>query len=835
MLTAEEMKQENWQVYKFGGTSLADGTCLEQVCGLIHQNVCPNLIVLVSAMAGVTDSLLKVVQTKHLEPINPFLDLYQQTVENLINDPSVTRGLQDSLESDIETIKQIFASLESNQLSHSKTSIIIGFGEIWSARLLVSLLAQKNSQDPLMREVHELNARKIIHVFHGEMGPIVDWSKSQLGLEKEKNKYTGILVMGGFLAADLDTNPTTLGRNGSDFSASIIASLTDAESVTIWTDVDGVMTGNPNQVSGVKIIHQMSYDEAAELAYFGAKVIHPKMMSPLIKKNIPIFIKNTFNPNTQGTEISATTNKKQTVKGITTIDNVALVNLEGTGMIGVPGTANRLYSCLQAAGVSVILITQASSEHSICFAVKNESINLVEQVIKKEFAQEFTSGDLQDLEIKTNCNIIAVVGSGMTGTKGIAARFFKAISDAGVNVKAIAQGSSEKNISAVVSQSDATKALESIHSAFFSQSIDLVIGIVGFGNVAREFFNQLQKQSKAIEADSDIQLKVVAIANSRNMILKKSAIKESEINQLSQEQNSENKSDLNKILEHLVATPGAIKVMVDCTASEDVPAMYKSFFDSGIHVITANKKGLSGPIELYEEIMRHSKSNWKSFYYEATAGAGLPFIKSLQDLILTGDKVNEIEGIFSGTLSYLFNTYDGSIPFSKVISDAKDMGFTEPDPREDLSGMDVARKLVILAREMNLKITTDDVSVESLVDHDLEDLSVDGYLEKLKDYDAEMKEKLDQAQKNNKVLRYIARLNSSGSATVKLEEVDSNHPFTRLKGSENIIIFKTERYSDYPLVHRGAGAGPSVTAAGIFADLLMVSIQLERFKGLNTD
>jgi aspartokinase/homoserine dehydrogenase 1 len=275
--------------------------------------------------------------------------------------------------------------------------------------------------------------------------------------------------------------------------------------------------------------------------------------------------------------------------------------------------------------------------------------------------------------------------------------------------------------------------------------------------------------------------------------------------------------------------------MVDCTASEDVPAMYKSFFDSGIHVITANKKGLSGPIELYEEIMRHSKSNWKSFYYEATAGAGLPFIKSLQDLILTGDKVNEIEGIFSGTLSYLFNTYDGSIPFSKIISDAKDMGFTEPDPREDLSGMDVARKLVILAREMNLKITTDDVSVESLVDHDLEDLSVDGYLDKLKDYDAEMKEKLDQAQKKNKVLRYIARLNPSGSATVKLEEVDSDHPFAQLKGSENIIIFKTERYSDYPLVHRGAGAGSSVTAAGIFADLLMVSIQLERFKGLNTD
>ena len=834
MFKAKKMKQENWQVYKFGGTSLADGTCLERACELIHQNACLNLIVVVSAMAGVTDSLFKALQTKNLEPIQPFMDLYQETIEKLIKEPAAVRSLEDSFESDIEKIQQIFTSLASGQLSHTETSIIIGFGEVWSARLLISLLAQNNAQDPLMRDIHELDARKIINVSHGEMGPIVDWNKSQLGLEKEKNKITGILVMGGFLATDLDTNPTTLGRNGSDFSASIIAFLSNAESVTIWTDVDGVMTGDPNQVSGAKIISQMSYDEAAELAYFGAKVIHPKMMSPLIKKNIPIFIRNTFNPNSLGTEISAVTNKKQSVKGITTIDDVALVNLEGTGMIGVPGTANRLYSCLQAAGVSIILITQASSEHSICFAVKNESVNLVEQVIKKEFKQEFSSGDLENLQVKNNCNIIAVVGSGMSGTKGIAAGFFKAISDAGVNVKAIAQGSSEQNISAVVNQDDATKAMESIHSAFFSESIDLIIGILGFGNVAREFFNQLQKRSKAIEVDSDINLKVVAIANSRNMLLKESAITESEINQLSEEENSE-KSDVHKIVDHLVSTPGAIKVVVDCTASEDVPAMYKLIFASGIHVITANKKGLSGPIELYEEIMQYSKSNRKSFYYETTAGAGLPFIKSLRDIILTGDKVHEIEGIFSGTLSYLFNTYDGSVPFSKIISDAKDLGFTEPDPREDLSGMDVARKLVILAREMNLKINTDDIDLQSLVDQELKDLSVDGYFEKLKDYDSEMQEKFQQAQKNNKVLRYIAKLDSSGAASVKLEEVDSDHPFAQLKGSENIIIFQTERYSDYPLVHRGPGAGSSVTAAGIFADLLMVSTQLDRLKGLNVD
>ena len=392
----------------------------------------------------------------------------------MIRNPESIKSLEDSFASDIEKIQQIFGSLESGQLSHAETSIIIGFGEVWSARLLISFLAENNSQDPLKREIHELNAYKIINVSHGDMGPIVDWSKSKLGFEKENNNTTGIFVIGGFLATDLNTSPTTLGRNGSDFSASIIASLSNAESVTIWTDVDGVMTGDPNQVSGAKIISQMSYDEAAELAYFGAKVIHPKMMSPLIKKNIPIFIRNTFNPNSLGTEISAANNKKQAVKGITSIDDVALINLEGTGMIGIPGTTNRLYDCLQAAEISIILITQASSEHSICFAVKNESAKLVEQVIRKEFTEEFSSGDLQDLQVQNNCNIIAVVGSGMSGTKGIAVGFFKAIFDAGVNVKAIAQGSSEQNISAVVNQNDAKKAVESIHSAFFSHSIDLI-------------------------------------------------------------------------------------------------------------------------------------------------------------------------------------------------------------------------------------------------------------------------------------------------------------------------------------------------------------------------
>jgi len=824
------MKNENIDVYKFGGSSLSDSDCLRDVCDLIHQNTSDNIIIVVSAMSGVTNQLLAITQEKNHRNRDWVIDHFKKTLKEINIDSEKKTELMANFSNNMETIDNLIAL---NQFDPDKTeeNPVLGFGEVWSSNIIFNLLVTLSSKDPQRREVHFLNPLDIINLSYGEMGPMVNWEKSLDAFNRETQNKSGIFIMGGFLASDNNQEPTNLGRNGSDYSASILGSLADAKSVSIWTDVDGIMTGDPNQIDRAKIIEQMSYDEAMELAYFGAKVIHPKTMSPLMTKGIPIYIRNTFNPNSTGTKIVLESTECKSVKGMTTIDDLSLINLEGAGMIGVPGTAKRLFSCLSDAGISVVLITQASSEHSICFAINDKDSGRIESVVRDEFLVDFENGNLQKLQIQDHCSIVAVVGSGMSGTKGIAAKFFRAMSDSRTNVMAIAQGSSEKNISAVVKTDDVSNAIHSMHQAFFDQSIDVNIGIIGYGNVGKEFFNQLQNQRKKLEEDSDIRLNIIAVSNSGNMVLKNNHIESNDLDNIAAEQ-ATNALDL---IDHISQSNGAIKILIDCTTSEDIPKIYKNAFISDIHVIAANKKGVSGSMDLYQEIMHYSKSTKKSFHYETTAGAGLPFIKTLQDLNMTGDQVNEIEGVFSGTLSYLFNNYDGELEFSKMVADAREKGFTEPDPRDDLSGMDVARKLVILAREMNLSIGISDVSVESLVPEKLRDISVDDYLDQLSEYDEAMNLKLAEARNNNKVLRYIAKLDSSGEASVKLDAISIDHPFAELKGSENVIKYMTERYSDYPLVHKGPGAGAEVTAAGIFSDLLMVVQHIDRFNPFITE
>ena len=824
------MKNDNLDIYKFGGSSLADSDCLRHVCDLIHQNSSDNIIIVVSAMSGVTNQLLAITQEKNDRNWDGVIDHFKKTLKEINIDSEKKTELMANFSNNMETIDNLIAL---NQFDPGKTeeNPVLGFGEVWSSNIIFNLLVTLSSKDPQRREVHFLNPLDIINLSYGEMGPMVNWEKSLDAFNRETQNKSGIFIMGGFLASDNNQEPTNLGRNGSDYSASILGSLAEAKSVSIWTDVDGIMTGDPNQIDRAKIIEQMSYDEAMELAYFGAKVIHPKTMSPLMTKGIPIYIRNTFNPNSTGTKIVLESNERKSVKGMTTIDDLSLINLEGAGMIGVPGTAKRLFSCLSDAGISVVLITQASSEHSICFAINDKDSARIESVVRDEFLVDFENGNLQKLQIQDHCSIVAVVGSGMSGTKGIAAKFFRAMSDSRTNVMAIAQGSSEKNISAVVKTDDVSNAIHSMHQAFFDQSIDVNIGIIGYGNVGKELFNQLQNQRKNLEEDSDIRLNIIAVSNSANMTLKNNHIESNELDNIAAEQ-ATNALDL---IDHISQSNGAIKILIDCTTSEDIPKIYKNAFISDIHVIAANKKGVSGSMDLYQEIMHYSKSTKKSFHYETTAGAGLPFIKTLQDLNMTGDQVNEIEGVFSGTLSYLFNNYDGELEFSKMVADAREKGFTEPDPRDDLSGMDVARKLVILAREINLSIGINDVSVESLVPEKLRDISVVDYLDQLSEYDETMNLRLAEARNNNKVLRYIAKLDSSGKASVKLNAISIDHPFAELKGSENVIKYKTERYSDYPLVHKGPGAGAEVTAAGIFSDLLKVVQHIDRFNPFITE
>lgn len=810
------MSKNNWQIYKFGGSSLNDSDCINKVCNLIKGNSSENLIVVVSAMSGMTNQLLEYSQSKDESILQTISDRYLQTLNATLKDESFIENVINEFNQDLVSIRER-ASLDSGVTLNIEDNQILGYGEIWSSRLIKSVLNQASS-DLSGRDLHLINPLDVITIYHTDMGANIDWAESKKLFNKEFSGKQGIFIMGGFLARKSDSFATNLGRNGSDYSASIMGSLAEAKDVSIWTDTNGIMTADPNQIQTAKTIKKMSYDEAIELAYFGAEVIHEKTMLPLMNKGIPIYIRNTFNPESNGTEISSKMNGLQSVKGITTIDNITLVNIEGSGMIGVPGTVKRLFSCLSNAEISIVLITQASSEHSICFAIDDKYSDQIENVIKNEFSNDFQNGNLQQLQIQNNCSIIAVVGSGMSGTKGIATQFFKAITQSEVNIMAIAQGSSEKNISVVVKKDDLRRAVESVHNAFFIGKTDLIIALVGFGNVGQEFYRQVQAQKEIILKNFNVEINFVAIANSSQMILDE-LISDSAIASLIAKDESCQASNVESTIDYLATTPANLKVLIDCTASDHIPDLYSSCFESGINVIAANKKGLSGPLSRYQDIMRSAIDNKQTFLYETTAGAALPFIKSVKDLIISGDQIEEIEGVFSGTLSYLFNSYNGSVPFSKIVTDARNQGYTEPDPRDDLSGMDVARKLVILARELGLMIEVNNIEIENLVNEAHRDLSIESYLQEIVNDDAAMEDKLNQAIKDNKVLRYVAQLDHNGKASVKLDTLNNDHPFSELVGTENIIKFKTKRYSDYPLVHKGPGAGPEVTASGIFGDL----------------
>ena len=811
------MSQKEWQVYKFGGTSMKNADALKQVANLITNSDSDNLIVVVSAMGGMTDDLLKFSQTKDSKLLEEIETRYSSTIKDLLNGESNQLSLEDAFKEDINTIKQLV-----DQFDYSSVNVednpILGFGEIWSSKLLNAYLDSLGEV-----QTSWVNPMEFLTIENQEMGTNVHWSMSKKAFIDCIEGLAGKVIMGGFIASDEDGNPTNLGRNGSDYSASIIGSLSEAKSVTIWTDVDGVLTGDPRVVAKARIIEQMTYEEAVELSYFGAEVIHPKTMAPLMHKDMPLYIRNTFNPHSQGTCISSEIKNIRAVKGITTIKGIALVNIEGTGMIGVPGIVNRLGNVLQEANISVVLISQASSEHSICFAVRERDAQKAADLIQQEFKSDFANDNLNKIQIEEDCSILAIVGSGMTGTKGIAARFFNAISSSQTNVIAIAQGSSEKNISVVIKSEEMNRATSFVHDAFFSSSSQVSIAILGYGSIGQELHQQILNERKEIFKRENISLDIVGITNSKKMMLKDGNIDLQAAKGVSDKNESMDQADTDELINHMIRKSASKRIIVDTSASDKTPDLYKKIFENEISIVTANKKGLSGEIERYHSIMKSKISNDVDFLYETTAGAALPFIKSVSDIATSSDKVRKIEGIFSGTLAYLFNTFDDSIPFSKLVNEALQKGFTEPDPRDDLSGMDVARKLVILAREMCLDLNVEDINVESLVDRDHVSLSVNEYLEEMKSQDEKMRDRYLDARKNNEKLAYVAQLDEKGNASVSLINLSDDHPFFGLKGTENIIAIHSDFYSEYPLVLRGPGAGREVTASGVFFDLLSIA------------
>ncbi|MEM9209024.1 MAG: bifunctional aspartate kinase/homoserine dehydrogenase I, partial [Pseudomonadota bacterium] len=613
----------------------------------------------------------------------------------------------------------------------------------------------------------------------------------------------------------------------SDYSAAILAALTDAETLTIWTDVDGVLSGDPRRIPEAQIIDSLTYDEAMDLAYFGAKVIHPQTMGPAVMKSIPIFIRNTFNADAQGSRISVRGQADNAIKGVTTVDNLAIVNVEGAGMIGVPGTADRLFGSLRGAGVSVALISQASSEHSICVAVPEAVAELAKRVISAAFAEELEAGQIQRVEVETDQSILAVVGDNMVGLPGVAGRFFSTLGSAGVNVRAIAQGSSERNISAVVDTVDAERALRAVHSGFYLSAKTLSIGLLGPGTVGGELLSQIESRTDWLREKFNLDLRIRAIARSRTMLLGDRRVDLA--NWRAAMDSDAVDFDTERFERHVHADHLPHAVIIDCTASEDIASRYAGWLERGIHVVTANKKAFSGPAAYYEQLQQSAQRGGTQYFYETTVGAALPIIGTLRKLLDTGDRIHSIDGILSGTLAYLFNVFDGSKPFSEIVRDARSNGYTEPDPRDDLSGMDVARKLTILARELGVPVEIGDFPVENLIPEALRELDIDGFLDGLSAYDETMLGLYQKADAAGCKLRYVASLAEDGKLSVGLQQVPADSALSQVQLTDNIVRFKSDRYALNRLVVQGPGAGPEVTAGGVFGDLLELAQHLDGF------
>lgn len=812
----------SWIVHKFGGSSLADAARFSNVANIVESQPGPRKMVVVSAMGGVTDALLELVATAEAggdvgPGIEGLRERYEAAVVELLGpgDHAPLSPFQSEL-ADMSSVLKALALVGS--ASHRSRDLISGLGELWSARLLTALLESRSTAGA----VEFLDARDVLVVEPGEMGPAVRWDACREKLEQRlPSAFEGTIVVTGFIARDPAGLQTNLGRNGSDFSASIFAALLSAREVNIWTDVDGVMSGDPRRIPESQVIQRLSYSEAMELAYFGAKVIHPQTMAPAVGQSIPIRIRNSFAPQVEGTVISSDPDQASLVKGITAVDGVALVNLEGAGMIGVPGTADRLFGALRQAGVSVVLISQGSSEHSICFAVPESAATEVKHVVERAFATELAQGQVQRVEVSAPCSILAVVGDGMAGLPGIAGQFFGTLGRAGINVRAIAQGASERNISAVIDGNQTTRALRAVHSSFYLSHKTISIGLVGPGAVGRALLGQIDTNRERLQREFGLDLRVRGVAASRRMWLADKALPQQF--QAGEEQSTE----MDTFTRHVQAEHLPHTLIIDCSAAQVIADRYQSWLEQGIHVITPNKKAHSGSIEQYEALQSNSLRGDAQFLYEATVGAGLPVIQTLRDLVRTGDRVRRISGIFSGTLAYLFNVYDGSVPFSQIVRDAKLKGYTEPDPRDDLSGMDVARKLVILAREAGLGLELEQLSISSLVPEALAEGSAEDFLDGLAAHDGGFAERLEAAEAVGEVLRYVGSVDlGSGEGEVALQSFPRQHPFATIALTDNIIQFETERYCDNPLIIRGPGAGPEVTAAGIFADVLRLCATL---------
>lgn len=831
---SEVPKGDMWSVHKFGGTCMGTAKRIRTVADIIVQDSSERKLVIVSAMSKVTDMMYNLVhkaQSRDDSYITALDDVFEKhllTAKELLDVDDLERFLC-LLHNDISNLKAMLRAIYiAGHATESFSDFVVGHGELWAAQML-SYVINKNG-----RPCCWMDTRDVLIVEPNSSSQVdPNYVESERRLEKWfVRQPPDIIIATGFIASTPQNIPTTLKRDGSDFSAAILGALLRARQVTIWTDVDGVFSADPRKVSEAVILRTLSYQEAWEMSYFGANVLHPRTIIPVMKYNIPIVIRNIFNLSASGTMICQQPEKENgdgmimesVVKAFATIDNLALVNVEGTGMAGVPGTASAIFGAVKDVGANVIMISQASSEHSICFAVPEKEVKAVADILHSKFRQALDAGRLSQVEVIYNCSILAAVGQKMASTPGVSATLFDALAKANINVRAIAQGCSEYNITVVLKQDDCIRGLRAAHSRFYLSKTTLAVGLIGPGLIGSTLLDQLRDQAAVLKESFNIDLRVMGITGSKTMVLSNSGIDLTKWREHQKE-----KADLEKFVQHVHENhffPNT--VLVDCTADSNIASRYYDWLRKGIHVITPNKKANSGPLDRYLKLRKLQRKSYTHYFYEATVGAGLPIIRTLQGLLETGDKILQIEGIFSGTLSYIFNNFKGTRSFSDVVSEAKMAGYTEPDPRDDLSGSDVARKVIILARESDLKLELSDIPIQSLVPELLRDCSsAEDFLQKLPDFDDGFSKERNDAEAKGEVLRYVGVVDAvNNKGVVELRRYKKDHPFAQLCGSDNIIAFTTQRYRDQPLIIRGPGAGAEVTAGGVFSDILRLASYL---------
>lgn len=812
------------RVLKFGGSSVANAERIGKVKQIVLSKVESEgpLVVVVSAFSGVTDMLIDMGakagsgDDSFEIAIDELYYKHRKAVEELLTEASQGEVLS-FIKDHLSTLKKLLqGSFLIKEISPRISDALASTGELLSSKIISKYIAQD------LPETVFIDSRELIKTNSSFTAAEVDFEKTNQNISAALSKKAPLFVMGGFIASNAEGITTTLGRGGSDYSAAIMAAACDADELEIWTDVNGVMTADPRKVKKAYSIDQMTYEEAMEMSHFGAKVIHPPTIQPALNKNIQIRIKNTFEPEHAGTIIGSDTAGDQPVKGISSIGQVALINVSGSGLVGMKGFAGRLFNTLGRNGVNIILITQASSEHSICFAVKPGDIPAVEEAIASEFELEQQAGLLNQIDIQTNRSVIAVIGSNMKSTPGISGSMFSSLGKNGINIYSIAQGSSELNISVVIDAKDESKAIDALHQSFFAEDTKKVnLFLVGIGLIGGTLLQQIEKQRTYLKTKHNLEFNVIAVANSRKMLFDPNGIDISNFEERMAEEAET--ADLDVYVNKMIELNLPNSIFIENTASDAPTKFYPKILDNSISITTANKVANSASLTEYLQLREIAKKRRVKFFYETNVGASLPVITALNDLLRSGDEIVRIEAVLSGSLSFIFNSFQPGTQFSDIVKQAKEKGFTEPDPRDDLSGKDVARKALILCREMGLPLEMSDVEVESILpDSCISAASVDEFFAELKKHNGHFDKLRDEASGKGEVLRMLAIL-ENGNAKVQLKGVDAENAFYGLQGSDNMIAFTTKRYNERPLVVKGPGAGAEVTAAGVFAEIIAIS------------